>query len=84
MELSKQQASFLDQIKESTIHYNESIFWESALTILNNMATENDRKWWEFWKSRWSVHHEPLRADAKSLIQQISDDKRKDWVISKV
>jgi hypothetical protein len=44
-----------------------------ARTILGNLAAENDLKWWEFWKPRWPIHHEPLRSDAKNLIREIDD-----------
>ena len=41
---------------------------ERARTVLANMAKEQDRKWWQFWRSRWEISDEPLRGDAKSLI----------------
>ena len=40
-----------------------------AQTILGNMATENERPR----LTRWRIHHEPLRADAKNLLPIIDE-----------
>jgi len=42
----------------------EAIFAQRARVILENMAKE--RKGW--FGRRWSIHHEPLRADAQRLL----------------
>jgi hypothetical protein len=42
---------------------------ERAEIILGNMAMENSNK---FFGRRWPIHHEPLRADAKSLLPEIA------------
>jgi hypothetical protein len=45
---------------------------QRARTILDNMAKENPwRKPGQFWKPRWSISDEPLRADAKALLHEI-------------
>ena len=44
---------------------------ERAQTVLANMAKEQDRKWWQFWRSRWEISDEPLRGDAKNVLSAI-------------
>lgn len=50
---------------------------ERCRTILANMAMENEltNKWEEFIYifSRWTIHHEPLRADAKAILPIIDE-----------
>ncbi len=38
--------------------------------VLSNMALENKRSLNPF-KSRWPIHHEPLRNDARTLLKRI-------------
>lgn len=40
-----------------------------ARCVLNNMAWENEGAWF----FRWPINHEPLRADAKSLLPVIDE-----------
>ncbi len=49
----------------------EIMLLERCRTILGNMAKENDKKWWQFWISRWEISDEPLRNDAKNLLPLI-------------
>lgn len=42
-----------------------------ARTVLANMALENERKWYQFWISRWAINHEPLRNDAGNVVDAI-------------
>lgn len=49
----------------------ERVLLGRARTILGNMAAENSLKWWEFWRPRWTIPHEPLRADARNLVSEI-------------
>lgn len=44
-----------------------------AKIVLANMADENPRRWWEFWKSRWAIAAEPLRHDARHVAQALRD-----------
>lgn len=44
---------------------------ERARTVLFNMAMENERKWWQFWIARWQINHEPLRGDARNVVNAI-------------
>jgi len=44
-----------------------------ARVILANMAKENERQWWEFWKPRWAISDEPLRGDAGRLVEMIDE-----------
>jgi len=39
--------------------------------VLENMAEEREGFWNEFIGNRWAINHEPLRADAKSLLPLI-------------
>lgn len=40
-------------------------------TVLGNMAAETWRPWWNIWTSRWKISDEPLRADAKKLLEAL-------------
>ncbi len=45
---------------------------ERCRCVLNSMACENeDSESLAFWRSRWAINHEPLRADAKNLLPEI-------------
>ena len=47
---------------------NKEALLERALYVLHNMALENERPWWAFWRPRWAISHEPLRNDAANII----------------
>jgi hypothetical protein len=44
-----------------------------ARVILRNMAQENVREWWEFWVPRWTISDEPLRNDARVLMEEMEE-----------
>lgn len=44
---------------------------DSVMRILHNMALENERPWWAFWRPRFTINHEPLRHDAANLLRRI-------------
>jgi len=44
-------------------------FDHMVITLLENMVREN-RGWRRFF-NRWQINHEPLRADAKNILQFI-------------
>lgn len=48
----------------------ESQFNDRAFYILLNMARKNKRRWWQFWKARFPVHHHALRLAADDLIRE--------------
>lgn len=50
---------------------------ERARNILGNMALEHETGWRSVF-ARWSIHHEPLRADARGALPQI-DAAIEDW-----
>jgi hypothetical protein len=50
-----------------------------ARTILRNMAAENKREWWQFWVPRWTISDEPLRNDARALLQDIEEFEPETW-----
>ena len=52
---------------------DSNLMLRRAHMILSNMALENELHWWEFWKSRWPISHEPLRNDARNLVKQIEE-----------
>jgi hypothetical protein len=41
--------------------------------ILENMAAENERPWWNFWTPRWPISHEPIRGDARYVLPLIDE-----------
>lgn len=43
---------------------------QDCLVVLRNMALENRESLNPF-KTRWPIHHEPLRADARALVPRI-------------
>lgn len=46
---------------------------DRAHVVLSNMARENELHWWEFWKPRWAIGHEPLRGDARNVALAIEE-----------
>ncbi len=64
-------------VDEPNLTFSEPIYMHYLLirarTILENMARENDRKWWQFWISRWDINDEPLRNDARNLLPLIKE-----------
>ncbi len=42
-----------------------------ARSVLWNMAQENHREWWQFWVPRWEISDEPLRGDARIIVEAI-------------
>ncbi len=40
-----------------------------VVTLLENLTKEN--KGWRRWLSRWTISHEPLRNDAKNILELI-------------
>lgn len=56
-----------------TPYQTQTQLLERAETILCNMAKENwNRRWWQFWVSRWEISDEPLRGDARNLLIDIA------------
>jgi len=48
-----------------------TIMLKRCRMVLENMAEEREGFWNEFIGNRWAINHEPLRADAKSLLPLI-------------
>jgi hypothetical protein len=84
-EFEKGHTPFLERIKKHNDKYNDDvydaaqcyrdrIYLDRALTIIGNLALENDRRWWEFWMPRWAIRDEHLRNDAKNLIEDCRNE----------
>lgn len=68
--LAAAQAKLAGDAKMTT---NTEYLLRRARTILANMAQENEREWWQFWKPRWAISDEPLREDAGHLVNLIDE-----------
>ncbi len=54
----------------------QDYYLKRACVILQNMALENTRQWWQFWRPRWQISDEPLRNDAHHLLAEIAEYER--------
>jgi hypothetical protein len=59
--------------RDANMTTNTEYLLRRARTVLANMAQENEREWWQFWKSRWAISDEPLRGDAGRLVELIDE-----------
>lgn len=58
---------------DGKMYSKEQMVLKRCRTLLANMVAEQDRKWWQFWLSRWAISAEPLRNDARDMLSDIDE-----------